>query len=45
VALVLVVFVAASRLNQLAALTVDRIAAYPNGLVLTLWSRTKATGP
>ncbi len=44
-ALLLVGFVAALRRSELAALTVDRVAEHPNGLVLTLpRSKTNPTG-
>ena len=44
-ALLLVGFVAALRRSELAALTIDRVAEHPNGLVLTLpRSKTNQTG-
>ncbi len=44
-ALLLVGFVAALRRSELAALTIDRVAEHPNGLVLTLpRSKTNPTG-
>ncbi|MCL3863039.1 site-specific integrase [Actinotalea sp. K2] len=44
-ALILVGFVAALRRSELAALTLDQVAAHPNGLVLTLArSKTNPTG-